>query len=104
MDAALIQFDIKSEHLDNVLDALLEDARGSLRDEMGTLRFEVIRDDTDPNRVYLYEAYTDEAAFQTHVHGPHFRKFMERTKDQWTWTILGRGTRLFPAHSIPAHE
>jgi autoinducer 2-degrading protein len=39
-----------------------------LKDEPGTLQFEVLRPNED-NKLFLYEVYTDEAAFQLHLSG-----------------------------------
>jgi quinol monooxygenase YgiN len=35
----------------------------------------------DTNRIWLYEVYKDEAAFQAHTQAPHFIKFRDTTKD-----------------------
>jgi quinol monooxygenase YgiN len=32
-----------------------------------------------PNRVRVFEMYTDEAAYQKHLQTPHFRKFRDVT-------------------------
>jgi hypothetical protein len=34
-----------------------------------------------PSRIWLYEVYKDEAAFQAHTQAPHFLKFRDATKD-----------------------
>ena len=35
----------------------------------------LIQDAGDANRIWLYEIYTDEAAFQAHQRTPHYTKF-----------------------------
>jgi (4S)-4-hydroxy-5-phosphonooxypentane-2,3-dione isomerase len=62
------------EFRSRVVDALIEDGEGSLRDEPGTLRFDVLEDGSDPSVIYFYEAYRDQAAFDAHKQGPHFKK------------------------------
>lgn len=47
-------------------------AAASVRDEPGCLTFDVLRDRSDPDRVWLYEVYVDEAAFEAHMHTAHF--------------------------------
>jgi autoinducer 2-degrading protein len=47
--------------------AIAENAAASLRDEPGCSRFEVLRDNADPQHYLLYESYDDEDAF-TRVH------------------------------------
>jgi autoinducer 2-degrading protein len=39
---------------------------GAVVDEPGCLRFDVIQDANDANRIWFYEVYKDEAAFQAH--------------------------------------
>jgi autoinducer 2-degrading protein len=56
-------------HRQALLDALLEHGRDCTAREPGTLRFDVLEDDADAARLYLYEAYADQAAFQAHAAG-----------------------------------
>ena len=63
------------------LESMLDDARGSMADEPGCLRFDVLVDDKDPNTIYLYEIYRDQAAFDAHCQAPHFIRWRDTTKD-----------------------
>ena len=77
---------IKPGYKDQFIEAVVEDARSSVNNEPGCLRFDVIQDANDPNRIWLYEVYQNEAAFQTHLQAPHLLKFRETTKD---WRVEG---------------
>ena len=72
---------IKPGSRDAFVEAIIGDAIGSVRDEPGCRRFDVIQDADDENRVWLYEAYDDEAAFKAHLETPHFIKFRDATAD-----------------------
>ncbi|MBI4553932.1 MAG: antibiotic biosynthesis monooxygenase [Candidatus Latescibacteria bacterium] len=72
---------IKQGYKEPFIAAMLDDARGSVRHEPGCLRFDVIQDGADPQRIWLYEVYTDEAAFQAHLQTPHFIKWRDTVKD-----------------------
>ena len=72
---------IKEGHKKEFVDAMLDDARGSVNNEPGCLRFDVIQDAGNPNRIWLYEVYTDEAAFQAHTEAPHFIKWRDTVVD-----------------------
>jgi autoinducer 2-degrading protein len=48
-----------------------------LKDEPGTLQFEVMAPHEDETKVLLYEVYQDAAAFDTHVNGQSIAKFRE---------------------------
>ncbi len=65
---------IKEGYKDRFIEAVTEDARSSVR-------FDVIQDANDANRIWLYEVYKDEAAFQAHTQTPHLLKFRETTTD-----------------------
>ena len=63
---------IKDGVKEQFLEAMLPNAQGSANTEPGCLRFDVIQDAGDPNLIWLYEVYTDEAAFQAHQQSPHY--------------------------------
>lgn len=62
---------------EEVLAALLPNAQAAVATEPGCLRFDVIQDAGDPNRVWVYEIYLDEAAFNYHTQTDHYRKAIE---------------------------
>ena len=59
---------------EEVLAALLPNAQAAVATEPGCLRFDVIQDAGDPNRVWVYEIYVNEAAFNYHTQTEHYRK------------------------------
>ena len=48
---------IKEGHRDAFVESMIDDAKGSVENEPGCLRFDVIQDGADPNRIWLYEVY-----------------------------------------------
>ncbi len=72
---------IKDGFKDQYIAGMVENARGAVNDEPGCLRFDVVQDADDDNRIWLYEVYTDESAFQAHTQAPHFIKFREASAD-----------------------
>ena len=72
---------IKEGFKEQFVEAMLDDAKGSVKNEPGCLRFDVIQDGDDPNLIWLYEVYVDEAAFQAHMETPHFIKWRDTVKD-----------------------
>ncbi len=68
---------IKDGAKEQFLEALLPNAQGAANTEPGCLRFDVIQDAGDPNRVWVYEVYTDEAAFRAHGQSEHYLKAIE---------------------------
>jgi autoinducer 2-degrading protein len=86
-----VSFNIPPEHREDFIEAALKDGRDSTS-EPGTLRFELIVDETDPNRFYLNEAYADLDAFNAHADGEYFKEFFAAIgeyADGPTWLIKG---------------
>ena len=72
--AIVATYEIASEQIDAFLPLLLAHRDRCLKDEPGTLRFDVLRPE---NNLMLYEVYEDEAAFQVHRNGPSITRFRE---------------------------
>lgn len=101
MFSILVKFNVNAEYKDPLVKALVEDGEGSLKNEPGTLRFDVIQDSSNPNVIFLYESYLDQSAFETHSQGSYYKKaidiFNEMTSNNYgTVEELGRGNTLFP--------
>ena len=81
MYVIIAPIEIKAGSKERFIKEIIDDARGSVNDEPGCLRFDVIQDAAEPNRIWLYEVYKDEAAFQAHTQAPHYKKFSDATAD-----------------------
>lgn len=97
MYGVVVTINIKPGFKERFMPSMLEDARGSVNNEPGCLRFDVLQDTEDPNRIYLMEEYMDEAAFETHTKQPHFVKWQETTKDWFAGPIeIHRVSAAYP--------
>jgi quinol monooxygenase YgiN len=67
-----VRWTIKEGELDTVLAALKPLVEAS-RSEPGCLLYQAHRSPDDPNVIFLYEQYEDEAAFQAHADSVHFK-------------------------------
>ena len=72
MLAIWVKARVKADQTEKFLKAIEHDALGSERDEPGCLRFNVLRDEKDPNVYYFFEVYKDEAALEAHRKAPHY--------------------------------
>ncbi len=100
MQALVVKIQIKPEHREAFMDSMLEDARGSIGNEPGCLRFDVVQDVEDANTIYLYEVYKDDAAIEAHRQAPHYLKWRETVKDWFAAdTVRGRCVTVFPPDS-----
>ena len=68
---------IKEGCKEEFVKALLPNAQAAANTEPGCLRFDVIQDAGDTNRLWVYEIYVDEAAFQAHQSSEHYLKAIE---------------------------
>ena len=71
----LVSFTVQPEHRDDFVRAARKSGRDSLANEPGSLRFEVVADEQNPDVFYLNEAYADADAFNAHAGGPYFGAF-----------------------------
>lgn len=72
---------VKEGFKEQFLEEMVKDAEGSVKNESGCLRFDIVEDPSDPNRIWLYEVYKDKAAFKEHKRMPHFLRWREATGD-----------------------
>ena len=91
----------KPEFREKFIEAILGDARGSVENEPECYRFDVLQDESDPNRIHLYGVFADKAALDAHGRAPHYLKFLETARD---WFDGGVGhiqmincTTVFPS-------
>ncbi len=63
------------------LEALLLDLSVSSRAEPGNLRWDIWRDQADPDRFVLDELYVDSAAVAAHRETPHFKAYVAKVGD-----------------------
>jgi len=98
MFSLFVTIQIKPEHRDAFIEATMGNAIGSNNDEPGCLRFEVLQDSQDPNKVYLYEVYKDREAWEVaHRQAPHHLKWRSTVQDWFaTEPVRIESTPLYP--------
>jgi len=81
MFVVTVNFAVKPALMAAFLPKMKENAATSLRDEAGCHQFDVCTDPARPDEVFLYEVYTDAAAFDAHLATAHFRSFDAAVRD-----------------------
>jgi len=66
--AVIGTIEVKPGTREEVLRAMLAHRERSLRDEPGTLQFEVLVPNDDANKILLFELYVDTQAFEAHFY------------------------------------
>ncbi len=70
-----VEFVVEAQHADAFNEAVKQQAHNSLTRETDCHQFDVCVDPQDPRRTFLYEVYTNEAAFQVHRATDHYANF-----------------------------
>jgi (4S)-4-hydroxy-5-phosphonooxypentane-2,3-dione isomerase len=77
MYVLVVSAKVKPEQRGRFLEAIEDNAVSAVREEPGCLRFDVVRDNDDPDHYLFYEVYRDEDAFATHRGSDHFARWRE---------------------------
>lgn len=76
-----VSFTVKPGFESRFHQAVLEQARNSLEREAACRVFDVCAHPEKTGKIFLYEIYDDEAAFQKHLDSSHFHHFNTLTLD-----------------------
>ena len=77
-----VEFLVWPKHVEAFHLAVQQQSRNTLTLETGCHQFDVCVDPQNRERIFLYEAYTDEAAFKTHLASDHYAHF-DTTVREW---------------------
>ena len=72
--------EIGDEHVEAFMAAVIRQADNALEREKDCRRFDICVDPANPQRVLLYEIYTNKSAFDAHLQTDHFRPFDQQVK------------------------
>ena len=81
MEILMVRIKVKPEHLDEFIVEMIGDAEGSVMNEPGCRRFDIVQDMDDPTSLALCEVYNDDAAIDDHRSRPHYARWREATAD-----------------------
>ena len=76
----IVEFELKPETAERFHELIARNARASVANEPGCLQFDVMRPQDSPNRLFLYEVYADQAAFEAHGKMPHVAAFFAEAR------------------------
>jgi quinol monooxygenase YgiN len=84
MFAVVVTLSLKPGTGKDFLALVHDNAQASLRSEAGCHQFDVATDPARPDEVFLYEIYSDPAAFDAHLKTEHFLRFDAATAEMIT--------------------
>ena len=75
----LAELEIDPAQFESFKAAIKEGIDAAVRLEPGVLVLYAVSEKENPNLVRVFEVYTDEAAYKTHLETAHFKKFRDTT-------------------------
>lgn len=81
MHILIVEVRVLAAHRADFAEAIAAVTRTTREREPGSLiRFDLVRDASDPDRLFAYEVWRDAAAFVAHERAQHYRRFGEMTR------------------------
>jgi quinol monooxygenase YgiN len=77
----IAELEIDPAQLESYKAAVKEEMETSIRVEPGVLAIYSVALKDNASQLRFFEIYKDEAAYKAHIASPHFRKYVEITKD-----------------------
>ena len=84
----IADLEIHPAQLDEYLALVREEMETSVRVEPGVIAIYAVADKDNPAKLTFFEMYVDEAAYLAHRDAPHFKKYVEGTKDMIRTRVL----------------
>ena len=76
----LAELEIDPGQLPAYRDALKEEVETSIRVEPGVLKLYAVSVKDQPSQIRILEVYRDQAAYESHLQTPHFKKYKAETQ------------------------
>jgi quinol monooxygenase YgiN len=92
--AIMATIEVRPGRVDEFLPVLMAHRARCLKEEPGTLLFEILRPRDDDTKVMLYELYQDDAAFDVHVKGSSIARMREESAGKTAGVSATRCTQL----------
>jgi autoinducer 2-degrading protein len=77
--ANVVTIEVALGRREQIVTLLAEHKARCLKDEPGTLQFEILLPKDEDTKVLSYEVYRDDAAFEVHRNGPSLAQWREET-------------------------
>jgi quinol monooxygenase YgiN len=77
----IAELEIDPAQLESYKAVVKEEMEISVRVEPGVLAIYAVAEKGKPTMIRFFEMYADEAAYNAHRESPHFKKYVEATKD-----------------------
>ncbi len=98
MFGGFFAINVKPEYRQPFLDASIFQAQNVVSEELEVFQFHIMVDETNPNRFYFYEVFSNEAAVQDHWESETFNNWLNTVRKMLDGEIelVARMRSLFP--------
>lgn len=69
----IVEFTFSEDNVDQAIEYLLEMQKQTLENEEGCSAYEVLLDENDATKVFLYESYENDAAYKKHTSSSYYK-------------------------------
>jgi quinol monooxygenase YgiN len=76
----IAELEIDPSEITAYREALKEEIATSIRDEPGVLSLYAVSLKDQPSQIRIFEIYKDQAAYESHLQTPHFKKYKTETQ------------------------
>jgi quinol monooxygenase YgiN len=76
----IAELEIDPDQLMAYKNALSDEIATSVREEPGVLMLNAVAVKDHPSQVRIFETYKDQAAYESHLQSPHFKKYKDATQ------------------------
>ncbi len=76
----IAELEIDPSQISAYTDALKEEIAASIRDESGVIKLYAVSVKNQPAQIRIFEVYKDQAAYESHLQTPHFKKYKSETQ------------------------
>jgi quinol monooxygenase YgiN len=76
----IAELEIDAGQVSAYREALKEEIATSIRVEAGVLTLYAVSVKDQPNQIRIFETYKDQAAYESHLQTPHFKKYKAETQ------------------------
>jgi len=76
----LVDYEIAPADLQKFIEALKENGAATIK-EAGCRQIDISQSASNPNKIFIYEVYENEAAVQAHRASDYFKKYLATIKD-----------------------
>lgn len=74
----IVEWDVAPENVEKLLDLLTEMQTETFENEEGCITYDILQSEANPAKIFIYETYENEAAFNKHINSTYFQEIVPK--------------------------